>query len=77
MRGGVCDARLGADQDGRQVTGELAGKRDLKRIAIAGIDDRRRQRRQITDAIDQPLEVRAGRHGPSVAKGKRPVNPFR
>jgi hypothetical protein len=57
LGGRVGDTTLRPDQHRRQVAGELPGQRDLQRIAIAGIHHRRRQRWQIADPINEPLEV--------------------
>jgi hypothetical protein len=62
LGGSVGDATLRPDQHRRQVAGELSGQRDLQRITIAGIDDRRRKRWQIAGPISEPLEVGATSH---------------
>ena len=58
VAGDVANPRFRTDQHRRQVAGERARKRELQRIAVAGIDERRGQRRQLANAFDERAEVR-------------------
>ena len=69
---------------GREVAGERARQRELQRVAVARVDEGRRQRRQEADALDELLQVRAGRHRvaasqprPGDVKERRRKGPWR
>jgi hypothetical protein len=46
LRRRVADARLRSDERRGEVARERAGERELQRLAVARMDERRRQRRQ-------------------------------
>ena len=61
--GGIANPAFGAHQNRRQVAGKRPRKRELKRIAVARMHDRRRKRRAHPDFLDKALKLRAHGHG--------------